>query len=165
VGVRWSQLTGRWELAHVPDAAIRATSTRRADVVAALLTAGIDPAGATAEQQDAAGQAARKGKTDGASRPETIVERTRTQVAAEGDDPALPLPARPPAGQQPAAVVGADGRPVPTSWTGQVQLARAVLLDERDGPSAHAQHFTWHSAFARSPAPCPAVGTASRSRC
>ncbi len=34
----------------------------------------------TAEQQDAAGQAARRGKTDGASRLKTIVERTRTQV-------------------------------------------------------------------------------------
>jgi len=147
-GVRWSQLTGRWELAHVPDAAIRATSTRRADVVAAMLRAGIDPVSATAQQQDAAGQAARRGKTDGANRPEMIVERTRTQVAAEGVDPALPLPARPPAGQQPAAVVGADGRPVPTGWTGQVQRARAVLLDERDGPSAHAQSFTWHAAFA-----------------
>jgi len=152
-GVRWSQLTGRWELAHVPDAAIRATSTRRADVVAAMLRAGIDPASATAQQQDAAGQAARRGKTDGASRPETIVERTRAQVVAEGVDPtlplpALPLPARPPAGEQPAAVVGADGRPVPTGWTEQVQRARAVLLDERDGPSAHAQRFTWHAAFA-----------------
>jgi len=141
-GVRWSQLTGRWELGHVPDAAIRATSTRRADVVAALLTAGIDPASATAEQQDAAGQAARKGKTDGASRPETIVERTRAQVAAEGVDPTLP------AGERPARLVGADGRPVPTGWTEQVQLARTVLLDERDGPSAHAQSFTWHAAFA-----------------
>ncbi len=147
-GVRWSQLTGRWELAHVPDAAIRATSTRRADVVAALLRAGIDPASATAQQQDAAGQAARKAKTDGANRPETIMERTRAQVAAEGVDPALPLPDRRPPGEQPAAVVGADGRPVPTGWTGQVQRARAVLLDERDGPSAHAQRFTWHAAFA-----------------
>jgi len=44
---------------------------------------------ATAEQQDAAGQAARKGKTDGASRPETIVEGTRAQVAAEGVDPGV----------------------------------------------------------------------------
>jgi len=161
-GVRWSELTGRWELAHVPDAAIRATSTRRADVVAALLTAGIDPASATAQQQDAASQAARKAKTDGANRPETIVERTRTQVAAEGVDPALPLPARPPAGQQPAAVVGADGRPVPTGWTGQVQLARAVLLDERDGPSAHAQSFTWHAAFAAVAGTLPAGGDAEQ---
>jgi len=161
-GVRWSELTGRWELAHVPDAAIRATSTRRADVVAALLTAGIDPASATAEQQDAAGQAARKAKTDGAARPETIVERTRGQVAAEGVDPALPRPARQPPGEQPAAVVGADGRPVPTGWTGQVQLARAVLLDERDGPSAHAQSFTWHAAFAAVAGTLPAGGDAEQ---
>ncbi len=161
-GVRWSELTGRWELAHVPDAAIRATSTRRADVVAALLTAGIDPASATAQQQDAAGQAARKAKTAGAARPETIVERTRGQVAAEGVDPALPLPARQPSGEQPAAVVGADGWPVPTGWTGQVQLARAVLLDERDGPSAHAQSFTWHAAFAAVAGTLPAGGDAEQ---
>jgi len=85
------------------------------------------------------------GRPPAAARPTGRAGRRRSwtaQVAAEGVDPTLP------AGDRAAQVVGADGRPVPTGWTEQVQRARAVLLDERDGPSAHAQSFTWHAAFA-----------------
>jgi hypothetical protein len=80
-------VTGRLEVAHVPDAAIRATSTRRADAVQAMLDGGLDPATVTREQDDADGQAAPKAKAPGLANARTVVERTRAQVAAEGVDP------------------------------------------------------------------------------
>jgi len=86
---RESQVTGRLEVAHVPDAAVRATSTRRADVVQAMLDAGIDPASVTREQDDEAGQAARRSKAPGLANARNVVERTVAQVLAEGVDPVL----------------------------------------------------------------------------
>jgi len=143
---RESTVTGRLEVAHVPDAAIRATSTRRADVVQAMLDAGLDPATVTREQDDAAGQAARKAKAPGLAHAGNVVERTRAQVLAEGVDPALPLPERvlDVRGLRPAehGRRGLDGH-APGSWDAAVADARGLLLDEAEGPTGHAQSFTW----------------------
>ena len=182
---RESAVTGRLEVAHVPDAAVRATSTRRADVVQAMLDAGLDPATVTPEQDDAAGRAARRAKTPGLEQAGSVVERTREQVAAEGVDPVLvdprvgdpargvPRPPRPGdtqagwaatswGGHQlygPQAVADlevlrpaeaarrrADGL-VPGSFRAAKADARALLLDEADGPTAHASSFTWRQAL------------------
>jgi len=182
---RESAVTGRLEVAHVPDAAVRATSTRRADVVQAMLDAGLDPATVTPEQDDAAGRVARKVKIPGLEQAGSVVQRTREQVAAEGVDPVLVDPRvgdpargvpRPPQGlgTEPGWVRTAAGghqlygpqamadlqvlRPgeafrrradglVPGSWRAARHDARALLLDEADGPTAHASSFTWRQAL------------------
>ncbi len=147
---RESLVTGRLEVAHVPDAAIRATSTRRADVVQAMLDAGLDPATVTREQDDAAGQAARKAKAPGLAHAGNVVERTRAQVAAEGVDPALPRPVTAPALVE-LRPGEAGGRTVDGlaagSWAAAVGDARALLLDPEQGPTAHAPSFSWRQAL------------------
>jgi len=147
---RESAVTGRLEVAHVPDAAIRATSTRRADVVQAMLDAGLDPATVTREQDDAAGQAARKAKAPGFAHAGNVVERTRAQVAAEGVDPALPRPVTAPALVE-LRPGEAGGRTVDGlaagSWQAAVGDARALLLDPEQGPTAHAPWFSWRQAL------------------
>jgi len=148
---RESLVTGRLEVAHVPDAAIRATSTRRADVVQAMLDAGLDPATVTREQDDAAGQAARKAKAPGLAHAGNVVERTRAQVTAEGVDPALPRPVTAPALVE-LRPGEAGGRTVDGlaagSWEAAVGDARALLLDPEQGPTAHAPSFSWRQALA-----------------
>ena len=148
---RESEVTNRLEVSHVPDAAIRATSTRRADVVQALLDAGVDPETASREEDDTAARAARAAKLEGATAMPTIVDRTRGQLEAEGVDPLLPrrtdhtdaVTLRPvEAGRR-----SADGL-VMGSWDAAVTDARARLLDPDLGPTAHAQSFTHRQALA-----------------
>jgi len=139
-GIRfaWNDRTTKWEVAGIPDAALRLFSKRNSDIHDTLIALGYEPGHATRAQERIAEQRTRNSKGDYVDADTaTLQEIWQGQELAAGRDPEVHMRRVLNGGRLPEDTGEAEPEPDVT-----VESIAQALLDPNTGLTAHSRRFT-----------------------
>ena len=139
-GIRfsWNTRTTKWEVAGIPDAALRLFSKRNSDIHDTLVALGYEPGQATRAQERIAEQRTRNSKGDYVDTDTaTLQELWQGQEIAAGRDPEVHMRRVLNGGRLPEDTGESEPDPDVT-----VESIAQALLDPNTGLTAHSRRFT-----------------------